>query len=69
MNIDIKINNNNFEAVSFSIVKKEETDNHYLFINREDNQVLLEVESDLENKTLKVVSKTVDIDEKELMKL
>lgn len=65
MNIDIKINNNNFEAVSFSIVKKEETDNHYLFINREDNQVLLEVESDLENKTLKVVSKTVDIDEKE----
>lgn len=65
MNIDIKINNNNFEAVSFSIVKKEETDNHYLFINREDNQVLLEVESDLENKTLKVVSKTVDIDEEE----
>ena len=50
MNIDIKINDN-LEAVSFSIVKKEETDNRYLFINRDDNQILLEVETDLENKT------------------
>ncbi|WP_456062843.1 DUF262 domain-containing protein [Capnocytophaga leadbetteri] len=64
MNINIKINNN-LETVNFSIVKKEETDNHYLFINTDDNQVLLEVETDLENKTLRIVSKTVDIDEKE----
>ena len=64
MNIDIKINDN-LEAVSFSIVKKEETDNHYLFIDKKNNQVLLEVETDLENKTLRIVSKTVDIDEKE----
>ncbi|MEN2800467.1 DUF262 domain-containing protein [Capnocytophaga sputigena] len=64
MNIDVKINDN-FEAVSFSIVKKEETDNHYLFIDKKNNQVLLEVETDLENKTLRIVSKTVDIDEKE----
>ena len=64
MNINIKINNN-LETVSFSIVKKEETDNHYLFINTDDNQVLLEVETDLENKTLKIISKEVDIDEEE----
>lgn len=64
MNIDIKINDN-LEAVSFSIVKKEETDNRYLFINRDDNQILLEVETDLENKTLKIISKEVDIDEEE----
>ena len=38
MNIDIKINDN-LEAVSFSIVKKEETDNHYLFIDKKNNQV------------------------------
>ena len=64
MNIDIKINDN-FETVNFSIVKKEETDNRYLFINRDDNQILLEVETDLENKTLKIISKEVDIDEEE----
>ena len=64
MNINIKINNN-LETVSFYIVKKEETDNRYLFINRDDDQVLLEVETDLENKTLRIVSKTVDIDEEE----
>ena len=65
MNIDIKINNKNFETVDFSIVKKEEMTNRYDFVNKENNQVLLEVESDLENKTLRIVSKTVDIDEKE----
>jgi hypothetical protein len=64
MNIDVKINDN-FETVNFSIVKKEETNNRYLFINRDDNQILLEVETDLENKTLTIVSKTVNIDEKE----
>jgi hypothetical protein len=64
MNIDVKINDN-FETVSFYIVKKEETTNRYLFINTDDNQVLLEVETDLENKTLRIVSKTVDIDEEE----
>lgn len=64
MNIDIKVNNN-LETVSFYIVKKEETTNRYLFINTDDNQVLLEVETDLENKTLRIVSKTVDIDEEE----
>lgn len=64
MNIDVKINDN-FETVNFSIVKKEETDNRYLFINRDDNQILLEVETDLENKTLKIISKEVDIDEEE----
>ena len=64
MNIDIKINDN-FETVNFSIVKKEETDNRYLFINRDDNQILLEVETDLENKILKIISKEVDIDEEE----
>ena len=64
MNINIKINNN-LETVSFYIVKKEETTNRYLFINTDDNQVLLEVETDLENKTLRIVSKTVDIDEEE----
>ena len=64
MNIDVKINDN-FETVNFSIVKKEETDNRYLFIDKKNDQVLLEVETDLENKTLRIVSKTVDIDEKE----
>ena len=64
MNIDVKINDN-FETVNFSIVKKEEMDNRYLFINRDDNQILLEVETDLENKTLKIISKEVDIDEEE----
>lgn len=64
MNIDVKINDN-FETVDFSIVKKEETNNRYHFVNKENNQVLLEVETDLENKTLRIVSKTVDIDEEE----
>ena len=64
MNIDVKINDN-FETVDFSIVKKEETTNRYHFINKENNQVLLEVETDLKNKTLRIVSKTVDIDEEE----
>ena len=64
MNIDVKINDN-FETVNFSIVKKEETDNRYLFINRDDDQILLEVETDLENKTLKIISKEVDIDDEE----
>ena len=64
MNIDVKINDN-FETVNFSIVKKEETDNRYLFIDKKNDQVLLEVETDLENKTLRIVSKTLDIDEKE----
>lgn len=64
MNIDVKINDN-FETVDFSIVKKEETTNRYHFINKENNQVLLEVETDLENKTLRIVSKTVDINEEE----
>ena len=64
MNIYFKINDN-FETVNFSIVKKEETDNRYLFIDKKNDQVLLEVETDLENKTLRIVSKTVDIDEKE----
>jgi len=64
MNIDVKINDN-FETVDFSIVKKEETTNRYHFINKENNQVLLEVETDLENKTLKIISKEVDIDEEE----
>lgn len=64
MNIKVKINDN-FETVDFSIVKKEETDNRYHFVNKENDQVLLEVETDLENKTLRIVSKTVDIDEEE----
>ena len=46
MNIDVKINDN-FETVNFSIVKKEETDNRYLFIDKKNDQVLLEVETDL----------------------
>ena len=45
MNIKVEINDN-FETVDFSIVKKEETTNRYLFINRDDNQILLEVETD-----------------------
>ena len=65
MNINIRTNNH-IDNISFFITKKENADDLYLFINKDNDKVLFELEPDLENKTFKIISQTVEVNKEEL---